>query len=130
MRLQKEGYVSLWFGNSKSLDDYNKYIDFKYSEDGDFISSQFAKDFNISYFDEDFFEVDFFDEPMNDLKQLLEGFSYDKIITSKFIEIISNDIIDNINSVILLYNFKFDGKIKSSDNEINSYKFIGSVTYK
>ncbi|WP_202614168.1 immunity 22 family protein, partial [Parageobacillus thermoglucosidasius] len=65
-------------GNSKSYKDLQNYILNSYTEDGDLLPSEFEKDFNIDYYNEDFREVEFYDEPSNDLRVLLEGFSYDE----------------------------------------------------
>ncbi|MED0703749.1 immunity 22 family protein [Aeribacillus composti] len=125
--MEKEGFVSLFIGNSKSYKDLlQNYILNSYTEDGDLLPSEFEKDFNIDYYNEDFREVEFYDEPSNDLRVLLEGFSYDEEILPKFIELCGERLNQEANSVILLYNFQYNGNI----NEKNQFRFLGTVQYK
>ncbi|WP_339210801.1 immunity 22 family protein [Aeribacillus sp. FSL K6-8210] len=124
--MEKEGFVSLFIGNSKSYKDLQNYILNSYTEDGDLLPSEFEKDFNIDYYNEDFREVEFYDEPSNDLRVLLEGFSYDEEILPKFIELCGERLNQEANSVILLYNFQYNGNV----NEKNQFRFLGTVQYK
>lgn len=124
--MEKEGFVSLFIGNSKSYKDLQNYILNSYTEDGDLLPSEFEKDFNIDYYNEDFREVEFYDEPSNDLRVLLEGFSYDEEIIPKFIELCGERLNQEVNSVILLYNFQYNGHV----NEKNQFRFLGTVQYK
>ncbi|QSB49575.1 immunity 22 family protein [Parageobacillus toebii] len=124
--MEKEGVVSLFIGNSKSYKDLQNYIFNSYTEDGDLLPSEFEKDFNIDYYNEDFREVEFYDEPSNDLRVLLEGFSYDEEIIPKFIELCGERLNQEANSVILLYNFQYNGNV----NEKNQFRFLGTVQYK
>ncbi|BBU37892.1 hypothetical protein APP_01840 [Aeribacillus pallidus] len=124
--MEKEGFVSLFIGNSKSYKDLQNYILNSYTEDGDLLPSEFEKDFNIDYYNEDFREVEFYDEPSNDLRVLLEGFSYDEEIIPKFIELCGERLNQEANSVILLYNFQYNGNV----NEKNQFRFLGTVQYK
>lgn len=124
--MEKEGFVSLFIGNSKSYKDLQNYILNSYTEDGDLLPSEFEKDFNIDYYNEDFREVEFYDEPSDDLRVLLEGFSYDEEIIPKFIELCGERLNQEVNSVILLYNFQYNGHV----NEKNQFRFLGTVQYK
>jgi len=124
--MEKEGFVSLFIGNSKSYKDLQNYILNSYTEDGDLLPSEFEKDFNIDYYNEDFREVEFYDEPSNDLRVLLEGFSYDEEIIPKFLELCGERLNQEANSVILLYNFQYNGNV----NEKNQFRFLGTVQYK
>jgi hypothetical protein len=124
--MEKEGFVSLFIGNSKSYKDLQNYILNSYTEDGDLLPSEFEKDFNIDYYNEDFREVEFYDESSNDLRVLLEGFSYDEEIIPKFIELCGERLNQEANSVILLYGFQYNGKV----NEKNQFRFLGTVQYK
>ena len=124
--MEKEGFVSLFIGNSKSYKDLQNYILNSYTEDGDLLPSEFEKDFNIDYYNEDFRKVEFYDEPSNDLRVLLEGFSYDEEIIPKFIELCGERLNQEANSVILLYNFQYNGNV----NEKNQFRFLGTVQYK
>jgi hypothetical protein len=124
--MEKEGFVSLFIGNSNSYKELQNYILVSYTEDRDAIPSEFEKDFNIDYYNEDFREVEFYNEPSNDLHVLLECFSYDEQIIPKFIEICGERLNQEVNSVILLYNFQYHGNV----NETNQFRFLGTVQYK
>ncbi|QPA30749.1 immunity 22 family protein [Thermaerobacillus caldiproteolyticus] len=124
--MDKEGFVSLFIGSSKSYKDLQNYILNSYTEDGDLLPSEFEKDFNIDYYNEDFREVEFYDEPSNVLRFLLEGFSYDEEIIPKFIELCGERLNQEANSVILLYDFQYNGNV----NGKNQFRFLGAVQYK
>jgi hypothetical protein len=124
--MQKEGFVSLFIGNMSSSEELDQYVLIEYTEDGDAIPSQFEKDFGIDYYDEDFREVEFYKEPLDDLRNLLEGFSYNEEIVWKFIDLCGVYLDHKVNSVILLYNFQYTGTIKRA----NQFQFLGAVQYK
>ncbi len=124
--MEKEGFVSLFIGNSSSSEELQNYILVSYSEDGDAISSRFEKDFNIVSYDHDFIEAEFYEEPSDDLRVLLEGFSYDKEITPKFIKICGERLNQEANSVILLYNFQYHENVIETDQ----FRFLGTIQYK
>lgn len=127
--MQKENFVSLWLGKIKSEKDMNKYLEIKYTKDGDSIISKFARDFNISRYDNDFSEVEFLDDLSNNVYELIEGFSYDDIIIPYFKNILGEDLESSYNAVILLYNFKYDNSVSEVNNEIGCIKFIGETRY-
>src|SRR4051794_37504793 len=118
--MAKEGFVSLFVGNSSSYEELQNYILVSYTEDGDAIPSEFEKDFNIAYYDEDFREVEFYDESSDDLRVLLEGFSYAERIIPELIEICGERLNQKVNSVTLLYNFQYHGNV----NETNQFRFL------
>jgi thiamine pyrophosphokinase len=124
--MEKEGFVSLFIGNSNSYEELQKYVLVSYTEDGDSIPSKFEKDFGIEYYNEDFREVEFCSQSSNDLRFLLEGFSYDEEIVPEFINICGERLDQEVNSVILLYDFKYDAKV----DKANQFKFLGTVQYK
>ena len=51
--MEREGYVSLWIGNSKSDEELLEYVELVYTDDGDWLPSQFLQDFNIDINDFD-----------------------------------------------------------------------------
>lgn len=127
--MQKENYVSLWLGKIKSKKEMNKYLRIKYTRDGDFIPSKFAKDFMISRYDDDFREAEVLDDLSSNAYELLDGFSYDESIIPYFKNIIEKDLSDSYNTVILLYNFEYDDSVLEVNNEIGYIKFIGKTKY-
>lgn len=119
--MEKKGYVSMFIGDVSSFEELESYVMQSYTEDGDWVNSQFEKDFSIEYYDEDFLEVEFYNEPSNDLRVILKGFSYDEKIIPGFIGICGEYLDQEVNSVILLYNFAYDGTVK----ETNRFRFLG-----
>lgn len=124
--MEREGFVSLFIGNLNSNEEHQKYVLVNYTEDGDIIPSEFEKDFGIDYYDEDFREVEFYSESSDDLRVLLEGFSYDKEMVPKFIDICGERLDQEENSVILLYDFQYSGDI----DRVGQFQFLGTVQYK
>lgn len=126
-----EGYVSLWIGKCESADRLSRFMKIEYSEAGEFIPPPFAHAFGISYFDEDFNESNFYDQPTKSLKELLAGFSYDDVIIPRFCELCGEDTLtDEANAVILLYNFEYNEEINEAQKDSNFFRFIGSVEYR
>lgn len=128
--MQRENFVSLWLGNMKSMRIMEKYLKIKYSQDGDFIPSEFAEDFNIRRYDDDFREAEFYEKPSKNIYVLLEGFSYDKLIIEYLKGLFGEDLDKEYNTVILLYNFEYDDLIPEVNNKMGYFKFIGSTQYK
>ena len=56
--MEKEGYVSLWIGNLESDEKLLEYVELVYTDDGEWLPSQFLQDFNIDIddFNEDCIE--------------------------------------------------------------------------
>lgn len=52
--MERDGYVSLWTGTFKTNADLQQYLLISYNEDGDAVPSEFEKDVQIDYYDEDF----------------------------------------------------------------------------
>ncbi|MGA8942187.1 MAG: immunity 22 family protein [Thermoactinomyces sp.] len=124
--MEREGFVSLFIGNSNSYEELQKYVSGNCTEDGDTIPSQFEEDFGIDYYDDDFREIEFYSESSDDLRILLEGFSYDEKIVSEFIDICGDRLDRKVNSVILLYDFQYIGNI----DRASQFQFLGTVQYK
>jgi len=124
--MENEGFVSLFIGNLDSFKDLQNYVLIEYTEDGDALPSEFGKEFNIDYYDEDFIEIEYYDESSDDLRILLEGFSYDEKIIPEFINICGERLKQRVNSVILLYNFKYHKRL----NKTNRFIFLGTVQYR
>lgn len=124
--MQKEGKVSLWLGNFSDEESFREFMEIKYTDDGDSISSKFKKQFKIEYYDIDFSEVDYMEEQSNNLEILLEGFSNDYEIIPKFKEMYDGHM---YNSIVLLYDFEYDANKINYKNENNVLDFIGCVDY-
>lgn len=129
--MEYSGMVSVWFGVSKSFENLEKYVDIEYTEDGDSIDSKFGTNFEFGYYDEDNIEICFYEDPKNNVDDILNDFSYSELIIPKIKELINGDnLAYSINSVIVLYDFKYN-EVKSGDESENiEIKFIGTVPYK
>jgi len=124
----KEGYLSLWFCITESEEILFQYVEKDYNEDSEEIKFQLGRDFNISWYDEDFFEASF-EENLRGW-DLLEGHSYVESILSTLKEEYKDAINGDYNSVIIFYNFKYDGNVKETINEKYGYfKFVGAFKY-
>lgn len=127
--MEYNGQVSIWFGNFRDFSDLEGYVQTKYSDDGNSIDSKFEVDFKIDYFDEDFREINVLDEPQNSFACILEEHSYYKSIISNYTKQHSDLLDKQYNSVILLYNFKYNQNVKEKEEEDLHIKFIGSIEY-
>jgi hypothetical protein len=128
--MEKEGYVSLWIGNSKSDEELLEYVELVYTDDGDSVPSQFLQDFNIDIddFDEDFIER-IFEKETNSITELISGCSYEDVLIPKYESLIGKVSSVKFNAGILLYNFQYDGSIKTVNNKGCQFEFIGAVEY-
>lgn len=124
--MQKEGKVSLWLGNFNNEKTFREFMEIKYTDDGESIPSKFKKQFKIDYYDIDFSEIDYMEEKSNDLEVLLEGFSNDYEIIPKLNEKYNGGI---YNSIVLLYDFKYDFNEENYKGDNNTLDFIGCVEY-
>ncbi|ACD23974.1 hypothetical protein FDE76_07470 [Clostridium botulinum] len=127
--MKKENIVSLWLGNFTDAKKFEEFMEIKYTDDGDSILSQFKENFRIQHYDIDFSEIDWIEEGLKDFQELLQGFSSDYDIIPKFNEKYNDKLNKEYNSIVLLYDFHYDGicnHIEYSGNEID---FIGCVSY-
>jgi hypothetical protein len=128
--MRKDNFVSLWLGRTKSSKTLDKYLKVKYSDDGDFVPSVFAKKFQIERYEEGFREAEFYEQGSNNIYELLEGFSYDNVLIEYFKNILGENVDATYNTVILLYNFEYNGSINEYRSRTEYFKFIGSTRYR
>lgn len=128
---EEPGYVSLWLGTikTKPIDDMLvQYLAFEYDEDGNAIHPPFSHDFEIEEFAEDFREAGILDEPKHRIEDMLQGCSYEDEVIPLFQNLIDKTLmLETFNTVILLYNFNYHGKVKHVSNEQMDMIYIGSV---
>lgn len=105
--MEKQNKVSLWIGNLSSEEVLNKIMLEVYNDEGD-SNSLFKEAFNIDYIDNQFQEV-FFYENLQTKQEVFEGFSYIESFMSDIPEVNWS----KKNSIILLYNFEYNGNVKS-----------------
>ncbi|SHJ56724.1 Immunity protein 22 [Clostridium amylolyticum] len=129
--MEREGYVSLWIGNIKTDDELLEYVELVYTDAGDWLPSQFLKDFNIDIddFDDDCIERVCLEQNVTSITELISGCSYEDIVIPRYEKITDGVSIVKCNSGILLYNFQYDGNVKSINNKDYEFKFISSVEY-
>ncbi|MCI3912756.1 immunity 22 family protein [Pseudomonas viridiflava] len=100
----------------------------KYSEDGDFLGSEFSNVFSLGFTDDDTVEADKV-ETTNSLSKAVEGCSYD----SDIIESIKKKSIltteDPIDTIVAIYNYSFSGEPKSSYIREKMFFYRGSFEY-
>ena len=134
----EENVVSIWFGNFESEDMLIKYTTGTYTDDGDYIVSEFCKDFfkgeEYEPYEEEFFECYTVEEKTNDICSLLQGCSYDESVIKSVSDLIGRNIDEEYNAVILAFDFKVNKVPAKMSSEISStenmeVKFIGSVSY-
>lgn len=125
----KENYVSLWLGNFTQKDVLKEYVDTKFDEDGDVIPSVLRKDFELGYYNIDFLESDFVDNGGNNLRELLDGFSYDCSFVGKIAEITGAELSSTFNGIILIYDYEYTGEKKVSTYKESEIQFIATTSY-
>ena len=129
--MESEGYVSLWVGVIDSDLEFSKYLELEYTDDGDYIPSQFLMDFNIDVneFEEDFTEGKFAENLTDSMIELIKGCSYEDVVLEKFQDLYADVCKEKLNSAFLLYNFQFDGIIKQIKTDKYYFRFVGSIKY-
>ncbi len=130
MDYTSEGFVSFWLGYLKSEELLEELMQEDYSDDGDKIFSDFSKFFKTGRYDEDFREARYFQNGINSIAEALDSFSYSGEFISDLIDKVNNEIVENYNVIILLYNFKYTGEIKEiPDEKYGFLKYIGFTRY-
>lgn len=129
--MEREGYVSLWVGNTISDMELSKYLEIGFTDDGDYIPSQFLIDFNIDVneFEEDYLERNFVETPTGSIMELIKGCSYEESILERLKEFCYDINEDNLNSAFLLYNFQFDENVEYFKTDKYYFRYICSVKY-
>ena len=125
-----EGAVSLWVGVAPSRSALEAYLDIDYSSGDASRLSPFADDFGIEYYDEDFVDISFHETATNSLPWLLRRCSYASSITPKFVELCGEFLPTEVNSAVLLYNFRHHRSpgLGSIDRLPVKLRFMGSIT--
>ncbi len=129
--MEREGYVSLWIGIIDSDLELTKYLELGYTDDGDYIPSQFLTDFNIDVneFDEEFTERNFTENFTDSIIELIKGCSYEETILEKVKILRADTGEEKLNSAFLVYNFQFDENIKQIKTDKYYFRFVGSIKY-
>ena len=123
--MRKQGIVSLWLGKTQDVQEFEKALEVAFSEDGEFLGSQFSNAFNLGYYSDVEREAELVD-PSSDLHSLLDGFSHSSDLLSAF-DSINVKVPVKTNAVVLLYNFVYSGEIMVSRVGELELSFFGSV---
>ena len=126
--MQTPGYVSLWLGRLGSAKQLKDIMRTKYSDDGDFEGSQFSRVYGLGFFNESCMEAEFLEQPSKDLRTLLRGFSYEKAIIPRFSQEVG-ELTDVYNTVLLLYNLRYEGDLVEWPVESGFLKFCAVISY-
>ncbi|MNJ67865.1 hypothetical protein D3C77_640700 [compost metagenome] len=103
-------------------------MQFEYDEDGNSSNSPFCSDFEITELAEEFREAGILDEPKHSIEDMLIGCSYDEEVIPLFQKIIDKSLeLERFNTIILLYNFNYHGKVKHVSHEQMDILYMGSV---
>lgn len=124
--MKNEMFVSLWVGNTESEEELKNYVKLVYSDDGEYLSSIFTKEFGVNpdEIDEDYLECAFYAQQYGELSILLRGCSYEDEVILEFNKKNKDKLNCKYNSVIILYNYKYKKRIVCSNKH---FKYIGCV---
>lgn len=129
--MREDGFVTLWLGESSSVDALEEYVRLSYSEDGDVVPSQLMRAFSIPRYDEDFCEAERLQQPERRIRSLLQGFSYDEVITPSFARICGELVSFDANVVILLYNYRVrNPSVANVDSSYIRLQLMGVAEYR
>ena len=125
--METDNTVSIWIGNFKKLTELENYIDLTYDDEGEIVVSDFFNDFKIDIndIDEDLIEKAVLPNETNDISIILRNASYEEQLLCK-LNALESLTINKGNTVVLIYNYAYDGSVKSSDY----LNFITSVDYR
>ena len=126
---QVDGAVSLWVGNSPSRAELERYVEIDHSTGDMSQLSQLADDFGTGYYDEDFVDTSFHDETTRSLSSLLRGCSYASLINPKFVRQCGELLPMEVNSAVLIYDFRNQGSREPASNEHASVRlhYMGPI---
>ncbi|MFS9016107.1 immunity 22 family protein [Streptococcus cristatus] len=126
--METENTVSMWIGNFASREELDNYIDLRYDDDGEIVSSKFYDAFQIDIDDIDDYliEKEYCDSRFSNVYDHIIGASYADVIIDNLKKIEDALAIPDSNSIILLYNYKYCGQVKEQPN----IKFIATVNYR
>lgn len=133
---EKDGYLSLWLCKTPSKDRLRQYLEIDYGDDEEeldiediyAVDFEMGHDFNIMWYDEDKLEISH--QENNNGWNLLQGHSFIESILPALKENCKDAMNGIYNSVIILYDFKYDGHITEVENDsYGFFKYIGAFEY-
>ncbi|MCU5097584.1 MULTISPECIES: immunity 22 family protein [Bacillus] len=129
--MESPGAVSLWFGNCTSEMVLRKYVEIKYDNEGNRIPSRFMTDFQIDFieYNQDLLECTYSEHVTSSLSELLQNASYSELIISELIDFYGENLEEQYNTVIRLYDFEYEELVKEAKLDGRNMKYMGSVIY-
>jgi hypothetical protein len=107
-----KGKVTVFLGKFKDEDELKKYVKFTYDEEGE-ATSEFCRQSNVEWFDEDFMEAFMFrqEQPFTDIMMA----SYADTFKPSLQKQLPPALLNNFNSIILLYNCSHTQPVKNTE---------------
>ncbi|MED1060037.1 immunity 22 family protein [Bacillus mycoides] len=129
--MESPGAVSLWFGNCTSKMVLRKYVEIKYDNEGNRIPSRFMTDFQIDFieYNQDLLECTYNEHVTSSLSELLQNASYSESIISELIDFYGENLEEQYNIVIRLYDFEYEEFVEEAKLDGRNLKYMGSVIY-
>lgn len=129
--MNNPGAVSIWLGNCRSEDSLREYVNIKFDVNGDRIPSRFMTDFKIYFmeYNQDLLECTYSESQTSSLSELLKNASYSETIINKLIEFYGNELSEQYNAAIRLYDFEYEEVVEKAILDFHTLTFIGSVMY-
>lgn len=128
--MEHEGTVSIWLGKCVDIKDLQHYLQVNYSKFGDYLNSKFEMDFKFECFDEDLKEINFIERDSDSFSDIIKDQSFSENIISDYGKKFTDKLDREYNSIILLYDFNYDGSIKEASGDNVYVKFVGSFKYR
>jgi hypothetical protein len=125
--MDEDGVVSLWIGTAVSEAALERALDVSFSEEGDFLGSEFSRVLNLGYYDSGLLEAEYRPEDTTSLRELLRGVSFEAQIVPTLER--QTEFDEQVNCFVLLYNHRFSGKNVFFASGVN-LRFIGTANYR
>lgn len=123
--------VSIWFGKFSETKVLHDYVTQTYDENENVKPTKFEEDFLLGYYNYDTIEKKVLPSLTNNIKKLLDGFSY---IEQFEHHLINEELFDKYDSAILLYGYDYLSEkeiIRHTEDIGEGYMidFIGTAEY-
>lgn len=97
--------VTIWGANFSSEDELRTFVEIEYDEDGDALLTDFMEKVGLSWIDEDFLEIHFFNNE-EERKEFIDYLHHHYLSHNQFMKQLPSTLNESIhpyNSIILLY---------------------------
>ncbi|APC14617.1 hypothetical protein BLL42_02285 [Pseudomonas frederiksbergensis] len=122
--------VSIWVANTNWEEStLREVMNPAYSEDGDFLGSEFTNAFSLGFVDDDSIEADKV-KLTKSLSEAIDGFSYDVDIFADIKQKNISSPIHEIDTLALVYDYKFSGAPLTNSIRHKQFFFLGNFEYR